>query len=183
MVVPLRARGATLGALTLISAESRRRYSQDDLALAEDLARRCALAVDNARLYRQAREAERRKDESLALLDTLFAQAPAGLAFLDRDLGYVRINQALAAINGLPVEEHIGRRPDEVLPDIGDGVAEAFRRVLASGEPAVDMELSGQTPAAPGTERHWLASIYPVSGRDGHPLGVGCVVTDVTERK
>ncbi|MDP8970761.1 MAG: SpoIIE family protein phosphatase [Actinomycetota bacterium] len=53
MVVPLIARGRTLGAITLFSADSGRRYDAADLALAEDLARRAALAVDNARLYRE----------------------------------------------------------------------------------------------------------------------------------
>jgi PAS domain S-box-containing protein len=51
MVVPLTARGRTLGALTLATDGSGRTFDADDLALAEELARRCALAVDNARLY------------------------------------------------------------------------------------------------------------------------------------
>jgi signal transduction histidine kinase len=67
MVVPLRARDRTLGALTLASAGSGRVYGTDDLALAEDLARRCALAVDNARLYEQAQQAVRARDEFLSI--------------------------------------------------------------------------------------------------------------------
>ena len=51
IVVPLTARGRTLGAMTLATDRSRRTFDADDLALAEELARRCALAVDNARLY------------------------------------------------------------------------------------------------------------------------------------
>ncbi len=54
MVVPLAARGRILGAISLVSAESGRRYRQTDLELAEDLAHRAALAVDNARLYGEA---------------------------------------------------------------------------------------------------------------------------------
>ena len=68
MIVPLIARGRTLGALTFISAESARHYTDDDLALATELARRAALAIDNARLYRRAQEANRAKDEFLATL-------------------------------------------------------------------------------------------------------------------
>jgi PAS domain S-box-containing protein len=52
MIVPLVARGRTLGAISLVSAESERRYGDAELELAEELARRAALAVDNARLYR-----------------------------------------------------------------------------------------------------------------------------------
>ncbi|MFP5261267.1 MAG: PAS domain S-box protein [Blastocatellia bacterium] len=73
MIVPLVARGRTHGAITLVTAESEHRYDKADLALAEDLARRAAFAVDNARLYREARraraeaeEANRAKDEFLA---------------------------------------------------------------------------------------------------------------------
>jgi signal transduction histidine kinase len=66
MVVPLNARGRRLGAITLCSAESGRRYGSPDLAFAEDLAGRAAQAIDNARLYRAAQEASRAKDEFLA---------------------------------------------------------------------------------------------------------------------
>ena len=51
MVVPLRARGRILGAIAMVSAESGRRFDLEDLELAQELADRCALAVDNARLY------------------------------------------------------------------------------------------------------------------------------------
>ncbi len=68
MIVPLVARGRTLGALSFISTESGRQYGAADLALAEELARRAALAIDNARLYNRAQAANRAKDEFLATL-------------------------------------------------------------------------------------------------------------------
>lgn len=67
MVVPLTARGKTLGAITFLSAESQRVYTAQDLAFAEDLANRAALAVDNARLYRDAQEAVRTRDHFISL--------------------------------------------------------------------------------------------------------------------
>src|SRR5207248_5110034 len=67
-IVPLVARGQTLGAMTFVTAASGRRYDRDDLAVAEELARRAALAVDNSRLYREAREADRIKGEFLMTL-------------------------------------------------------------------------------------------------------------------
>jgi PAS domain S-box-containing protein len=66
IIVPLVVQGRTLGVITFISAESGRRYGQDELALAENLAHRAGIAVDNARLYRTAQEANRLKDEFLA---------------------------------------------------------------------------------------------------------------------
>jgi PAS domain S-box-containing protein len=67
MCVPLVARGRTLGAITLVMAESERRYTEADLALAQDLAQRAAAAVDNARLYRAAQDAVRLRDEFLSI--------------------------------------------------------------------------------------------------------------------
>jgi len=67
IIVAVAARGRILGALTFATtAESGRRYGPDDLAFAEDLAHRAALAIDNARLYEEAQEANRLKDEFLA---------------------------------------------------------------------------------------------------------------------
>jgi signal transduction histidine kinase len=65
---PLVARGENLGALFLIAASSGRIYSDDDLDLASDLARRAALAVDNARLYQQAQQATRARDDVLGIV-------------------------------------------------------------------------------------------------------------------
>lgn len=66
--VPLVVRGKPVGVITFISAESGRRYEQADLELAEDLARRASIAIDNCQLYAEVREADRRKDVFLATL-------------------------------------------------------------------------------------------------------------------
>jgi PAS domain S-box-containing protein len=68
VIVPMRANGRTHGAISLATAETERRYTKADLRLAEDLARRAALAIENARLYREAQEVNRLKDEFLATL-------------------------------------------------------------------------------------------------------------------
>lgn len=67
IIVPLRTRGALTGALTILAAESRR-YGPDDLALAETLAGRASLGLDNARLYAEAQRATRSRDEMLAVV-------------------------------------------------------------------------------------------------------------------
>jgi PAS domain S-box-containing protein len=68
MIVPMAAHGRVSGVITFVTAESGRRYGPEDLAFAQHLARRSALAVENARLYREAQEANRVKDEFLATL-------------------------------------------------------------------------------------------------------------------
>jgi PAS domain S-box-containing protein len=68
LAVPLTARGRTFGVLTFVAAESGRRFDADDLRLAEDLAHRAAIAIENARLYGELQETDRRKDEWIAML-------------------------------------------------------------------------------------------------------------------
>lgn len=68
MVVPLKARGRTLGSLTCVVSESDRRYTEADLATAQEFAHRAALAVDNARLFHRSQEANRTKAEFLAVV-------------------------------------------------------------------------------------------------------------------
>src|SRR5690606_447608 len=68
LFVPLTARGETLGAIGCYLSGPARRYSADDLALARDLAARAALALDNARLYREARRAIEARDDILAIV-------------------------------------------------------------------------------------------------------------------
>jgi PAS domain S-box-containing protein len=68
MGVPLGVRGQPLGVLTFVAAESGRHYGPEDLRLAEDLAHRAAIAIENAQLYSELKETARRKDEFLAML-------------------------------------------------------------------------------------------------------------------
>ena len=65
MIVPMEARGRRLGAVTLVSAESGRSFGERDLALAQALATRCALAIENARLYGERSDIARTLQESL----------------------------------------------------------------------------------------------------------------------
>lgn len=93
------------------------------------------------------RRAEQERERLLALFDALLLGAPVGLAFLDRDLRYVRVNEALAAQNGLPVAAHLGRTVAEVLPELAPDVEPLLRSVLDSGTPLVDREVeTGPTP-------------------------------------
>ena len=119
-------------------------------------------------------------EHSLAMLDTLLATAPIGFAFVDRDLRYVRINEALARINGAPVEAHIGRGVREMVPAFGAEIEQLLRQVITSGEPLTGLEFDQPTGGPPG---HYLGNFYPVKGSDGTILGVGAIVMDITERK
>jgi PAS domain S-box-containing protein len=111
LLVPLIARDRTVGVLTLATAESGRVYTHVDLVLAEELARRAAIAVDNARLYREAAE-RAQAAEALAFVGD-------GIVLVDRD-GVVRLwNAAAETITGLGRDDVVGRRAQDAVPGWG----------------------------------------------------------------
>jgi PAS domain S-box-containing protein len=125
-------------------------------------------------------EAQRATAESLALVEALQESAPIGFALVDRELRVVRMNRVLAEINGAPVQEQIGQPVAELVPDIWPQMEAVYRRVLETGEPVVNLVVD-RVRALQQDRRHWLASYYPVLVED-EVIGVGVVVTDVTER-
>jgi|GEM_PF-1988120 len=116
-------------------------------------------------------------------LDAFFTGAVVGLALLNSELRYVQLNTALAEMNGLPVEEHIGRTVREVLPRFAPLIEPFFQKVLATNESFPNVEFAGETPQQPGVQRFWVESIFPVAGRMNSPGGIGIIVVEITERK
>src|SRR5215217_7657869 len=111
-----------------------------------------------------------------SVLRALFECATVGQGFWDADLRYRLVNDRLAQINGVPVDDHIGRTPSEVLGDLGREAESAMRQVLETGSSLVEVDFAGETPAEPGINRHWLATFYPALD------GVAGVIVDVTDR-
>ncbi|MFN6497855.1 MAG: PAS domain S-box protein [Nostoc sp. DedQUE01] len=183
MIVPLIARGRVLGTISFVTAESDRRYDRSDLTLATDVAYRAALAVENAQLYRDIHQALVHYAESLSLLDALLGAAPVAVCFLDRELRYIRINQVFADINGLTIEEHLGRKFQEVLPEMAAELEVQLQRVLETGEALLNVQISTHTPGQPENYQHWLGNYYPVNNRMGETVGIGMILADVTAAK
>ena len=100
----------------------------------------------------------------------LVGDTAVGFAVLDADLRYVTLNELLAGINGLPVEEHIGRALSDVLPHLAPSAEEPFREVLRTGRPLADLQFSGTFPSTGGARRHWAGERLPRPGprRGGH---------------
>ena len=134
------------------------------------------LLAERAQLHRQV-------EEQLDQLQTLYNSAPIGLALFDRELRFQRVNAFLAEINGLPVADHLGKLAWEIIPDLRASAEPLMQKVIASGEPLIGIELTGETPAHPGVRRDWVEMFYPVKDRNGTVTGVGAIVEDVTERK
>ncbi|HEY3636837.1 MAG TPA: PAS domain S-box protein [Rhizomicrobium sp.] len=134
------------------------------------------------RAARNLRESQRTSEEALALLDTLLSSAPIGVAFIDLSYHFVRINEAMAGFNGLPVEDHVGRTVRDVVPGMWAQIEPAFRDVLATGRPLVNIEIHGGTASRWDQDRHWLVSFYPVRA-GGAIMGLGVVALEVTEQR
>ncbi|MCC5602621.1 PAS domain S-box protein [Nostoc favosum] len=183
MIVPLIAQGRVLGTISFVSTQSNRRYDRTDLTLATDISHRAALAVENARLYRDIHQTLVHYAESLSLLDALLEAAPVAVCFLDRELRYIRINQVFADINGLTIEEHLGRKFGEVLPAMAVDLELQLQRVLNTGEPLLNVEINGKTREQSERYGYWLGNYYPVNNPMGERIGIGIILADVTAAK
>ncbi len=185
---PLMVGERLLGTLSFAS-RSKERFSSDEIEFMRTVCHYVAIAKDRLRLLavsrhraERLRESERQLRESKALLDTLLAQAPVGLAFLDTEMRYRVINECLADINGLSVEAHLGKTVGQILPSLEEPARRLFDAVVQTGEPVLDHEIVGETPKRHGLVRSWNESWYPVCSGN-HCLGVGVIVQETTEFK
>ncbi|MFF3323891.1 SpoIIE family protein phosphatase [Streptomyces sp. NPDC002889] len=119
--------------------------------------------------------------DSLAALEGLFTQSPIGLAILGPDLRFLRVNDALARMNGVTAAEHLGKRPAEVAPGVNAAALETvMQQVMDSGEAVVDVRRTGRTPADPDHDRIWSCSYAPLLDSTGRRLGVIASLIDIT---
>jgi serine phosphatase RsbU (regulator of sigma subunit)/PAS domain-containing protein len=188
IIVPLRSGGAVIGDLALATSTDRRPFEADDVAVAQELADRCALALEDARLYTELRDAERAarrsRDELEAITgaipDAVIAQRPDGQIVYANDaalelLGYPDV----AAITAAPVDE----------------VRERFRPLREDGTPIPPAQLPGRRalageirPAvtvrsrrADGALRWTRVQATPIPGEDGTPRLAINVIEDLTD--
>ena len=161
-----RADGSSAGAMVITR----------DVTEREQEARDRTAALENEKATRAEAES------LLALFENLLDTAPVGLCFYDRDLRYVRINKLLADLNGVSVADSIGRTLAEVVPRVAPVLEPVYRRVLETGEPLIDYQLSAVTPASP-EERQFSVSAFPVRRSGGAVWMLGLVVRETTAEK
>jgi len=116
-------------------------------------------------------------------LNQFFRNASVGLCIVDTNLRFAQVNEALARMNGLPVEEHLGRTVRTVLPKVGSALEAILQKVLNTGEPILNAEITGEVPGEPGVIRNWIGSYFPIFDGCGKPAAAGCVVVEVTQLK
>jgi PAS domain S-box-containing protein len=198
MVVPLVTRGRTLGAISFILAESGRRYGEADLQLAEELARRAAYAVDNARLYEEAQKeiAERRSAQeelraSRDQLEAVLRGVAEGITAQDPTGKVIYANDAAARLTGFSSAREVTTpSSDDLIAgyEILDEEGNPFpldrlpgRRALA-GEEGVE-EVIRFRILATAEERWTIVKAMPIFGERGTVLMAVNILRDITENR
>ena len=115
----------------------------------------------------------------IPLLPALFQSSMVGVSVIDAKMRFSAINKTLAAMNGLPVERHIGKNIRHILGNAGAKVESAVQRVLQTGKLVSNLELTAELPSRPGVGS-WVESFFPVidfEGRTSHALALVLEVT------
>jgi formate hydrogenlyase transcriptional activator len=120
--------------------------------------------------------------ESEQLLTAYFNASNVGLCILDKDLRFLAINHTLAKMNDIPAAAHLGKSVREVLGDFAELVEPLLHRVLATGQPVSNLEISFMLPnrTEPG---HWMEHFIPIKDATGKVTQIGAVVVEITEQK
>ena len=127
---------------------------------------------------KQAEDALRHREQ---LLDAFFSTSPVGLAILDQDLHFQRVNQTQAAINGIPAEEHLGQTVRTVIPELASQIEPLLKQALVSGQAILNREICGPTPSQRDRLGYWVANYFPIRNETGEVVQVGTVVMDITD--
>jgi GAF domain-containing protein len=175
-VVPLLASGKALGSLAVAFAAARK-LEPDDRIFIRLVAQPAAAALERVRLFEDAERSRADAEWIAALLGGTYRAAPVGLALLDRDMRFIRVNGVFGRADGLSPEAHVGKRPEEVLPGISWEQMESAFRAALDGTEHVEREVVGESADEPGVARRWATSWYPVRVR-GEVVGVGVVVRE-----
>ncbi|MCB0211392.1 MAG: PAS domain-containing protein, partial [Anaerolineae bacterium] len=163
-------------------SKKKRIFSQYDVNFILSVANVLAEALNRKQAEAALRQNRETIQQQLSEIEAIYSTAPVGLAFLNKELHFVRLNERLAEINGLPVSEHLGQTIAEVLPDLNP-LIDPYLQQAINGEPVLNAEIHGTSPATPEIERDWLASYLPLKGPDGEVAGINTVIQEITDIK
>ncbi|MEI6520196.1 MAG: PAS domain-containing protein [bacterium] len=118
----------------------------------------------------------------LTEITSYYDNAPIGLAILDTNLRFMRINKILAEMNGVPASEYIGKTVSEMLPLYKEQAESATSTILTTGKPVTGIEISGEITMQPGVRHVWMAGLYPLK-TNNEIVGFTVIVEDITEHR
>jgi len=139
-----------------------------------------AAAIRRMHVLEKTAELAKKNEQEMELA---YTSAPLGLAMLDADLRYVRINQHLADINGFSIEAHLDKSIRDIVPEIAEQAEAPFRNVLETGKPLLGIEFEGSAISQPGVFRVWRENVYPIIDAQGRTIGLNVSVDEITAQK
>ncbi len=127
------------------------------------------------------KQAEALISAQLAEINAYYDSAPIGMAVLDTDLRYVRINKRLAQLNGLAPAAHIGKPVEEASPRLAAQIRETIATITESGQPVEGFRLDLQTDTEAGVSRKWQSGWHPIKDQRGRIVGFSVIVYEPTD--
>jgi PAS domain S-box-containing protein len=176
LAVPLVARGERLGALTFISTRVDRRYLTQEVLLAEEIGHRAALAVDNARLFRQAQEAR-------AFFHAMLQCAPLSILGCDTDGTLRFFNTAAERMLGYRAEEVVGRTTPVDFLAAEESQARSFEALVAGARHGLFEEREGTCLRKDGGRFPVRLTVTAVRGVEEELLGFMVLAEDLTDER
>jgi PAS domain S-box-containing protein len=139
-------------------------------------------SVVTARDVTEQKRAEEALQQSNATLEAFFASSPAILNIVDDELRYVKTDPMTPSYFGLDRESIVGKAVGDLAPEFAAAFGPMIRRVAATGEPALNMEVKSPVTRQPGETAYWQASYFPVP-LIGGKQGIGVIGVDISNMK
>ena len=117
-------------------------------------------------------------------IEAIYQTAPIGLGFIDDNLRFICVNKQLAEFMGIPAENHFEHTVREFFPVASaDKIEALLRNISLTGEPALNIEITGETTPYPGISRTWIVNFYPLTNTAGKITGFNVIVQETPEKK
>jgi len=144
---------------------------------------RASTELERLRTEGTLRASEAQARQQCAELDAIYQNAPVGLCVLDPDLRCLRINRNMSRLTGLPEQDYLGKTVRQIVPHLADRVEDVARRVLGTGHPVLNQEITGETRGEPGSQQTWMMSWVPLRNEADQVIGINAVAQEITDRK
>lgn len=118
----------------------------------------------------------------LHLRSLFFEKSPVYFAILDENSNLLDVNEQISQADGLPALAHKGKSFQEIFPYFFARLEPHIQKVVTSGEPVLDLDVSGELPSEPNISRHFLISIFPMQSPEGKKI-MGIIGVDISNRK
>lgn len=128
-------------------------------------------------------QAEQDRWQQQALLKSLIAAAPIGIAIVDRDSRILEANQLLTETIGLSATDHLDQTIQAISPDQAAQLQQLYERVWATGQAVANIEVLGRCPQEADRDRVWNLSYFPIWGQDQTISAIGTIIVEVTEQR